>query len=110
MTDRELVERAAKASGYSGFWVTSWEALKLDRPFGINGATVRVWNPIKNDLEALRLSVKMNFSVIQDPENCLVTIAQNGTPIASAEWSAMRDQLSTTRYAITLAASNLCRT
>lgn len=107
MTNRELVERAAKSAGYSGFWVTSWDALKLDRPFSINGATVRVWNPIKNDLEALRLAVKMNFSVIQDPSKFTVTIKQGDVPLAQVEWTHILDQLSATRYAITLAAANL---
>jgi hypothetical protein len=56
MTDRELLESAAKAAGVDikSIWT-------LDRGF-LKGA----WNPLTDDGDALRLSVKLLIQVIQD--------------------------------------------
>ena len=55
MTDRELLEAAAKAIGYKVAWeggcTTGWMA---------NG---RGWNPLTDDGDALRLAVKLGISL-----------------------------------------------
>lgn len=58
LTDRELLERAAKAAGYSV-------------AHGCDGAPVvafidgdpRDWNPLESDGDALRLAVKLHISI-----------------------------------------------
>ena len=59
MSDRELLELAAKAAGYE-YWVTD----------GIDGLLVRgadllrrPWNPLTDDGDALRLAVKCEMSL-----------------------------------------------
>jgi hypothetical protein len=62
MTDRELLELAAKAAGMvlgewhgSGYW-----ADMRDSPYG---EVARHWNPLTDDGDALRLSVKLRIDV-----------------------------------------------
>ena len=54
LTDRELLEKAAKAAGYKVAWegggVTGWMA----------GATW--WNPLTDDGDAFRLAVKLRLA------------------------------------------------
>ena len=73
MTDRELLELAAKAAGIECTWIEhlqSMELIELD-------ACVNHWNPLTDDGDALRLSVKLNMTV-----RCYMgtTVAQIGTP------------------------------
>lgn len=61
MTDRELLEAAAKAAGLPiGKWVESWS----DEPgvvgFWLDGDN---WNPLTDDGDALRLAVKLNMMI-----------------------------------------------
>ena len=57
MTDRELLELAAKAAGIPSGWLDAaydcWEG----DPILIRSA----WNPLTNDGDALRLAVKLNM-------------------------------------------------
>ena len=55
MSDRGLLELAAKAAGYSTspYW---HESLKFEVTDGPNG-----WNPLTDDGDALRLAVKLNL-------------------------------------------------
>ncbi len=53
MTDRELLELAAKAAGY----VVSTHSQK-DGAFTLGG---KEWNPLTDDGDALRLAVKLDF-------------------------------------------------
>ena len=66
MSDKELLELAAKAAGYivdeyvsSGLWVyernASWKEVK---------PPIFLWNPLKNDGNALRLAVKLNIECV----------------------------------------------
>ena len=59
MTDRELLELAAKASGMQ---ITDWPqpdyAIVLDREGNSFG-----WSPLRFDSDALRLAVKLKLSV-----------------------------------------------
>lgn len=65
MTDRELLELAAKAAGMvlgewhgSGYW-----ADMRDSPYG---EVARHWNPLTDDGDALRLAVKLSLCVDSD--------------------------------------------
>lgn len=62
MTDRELLELAAKAAGIE-YWVVRFAPRanpieKLHTAFG--GETVE-WNPLESDADALRLAVKLDM-------------------------------------------------
>jgi hypothetical protein len=57
MTDHELLELAAQAAGITGFWVDA----------GLNtgsNAEPRIWNPLIDDGDALRLSIKLQIYLI----------------------------------------------
>lgn len=58
MTDRELLELAAKAAGYEidfGDPVNGWYAKGFDE----NGDPAEWWNPLNDDGDALRLAVNL---------------------------------------------------
>ena len=61
MTDRELLEHAAKAAGFSiGFSESTHDE---GRPYVRNDdrKTSRWWNPLTDDADALRLAVKLKI-------------------------------------------------
>jgi hypothetical protein len=57
MTDRELLELAAKAAGIESLWWTK-DGNKL---FQRNGGEQKPWNPLLDDGDALRLAVKLSM-------------------------------------------------
>lgn len=64
MTDRELLELAAKAAVINGEYSEEYQA------FNVSTATLRtflLWNPLENDGDALRLAVKLKLKVTQFP-------------------------------------------
>ena len=68
MTDRELLEFAAKAAGLD---VVNWnEQLPQDtgkcRGAWINNGCLVYWNPLTDDGDALRLAVKLQLSVCNE--------------------------------------------
>ena len=75
MSDRELLELAAKAAGIKASWgiVTNYgpdgeEQIELTDLFFIEGdAHCAVWNPFTDDGDALRLAVKLGLAVIPYP-------------------------------------------
>lgn len=93
MNDKELLELAAKAAGYScGIRTTK---IGIEK-FYING---HVWNPLDDDGDALRLAVKLNLTVCSGPVYSYVVGCtqekNNGDPYAA------------TRRAIVLAAAGI---
>lgn len=59
MTDRELLELAAKAAGI----VADYFEEDGDDSEGMWGSGYEAWNPLVNDGDALRLAVKMNLGI-----------------------------------------------
>ena len=59
MTDRELLELAAKAAGIELKWHHSHKDAYARR----NGEYWAVWNPLRDDGDALRLAVKRRFHI-----------------------------------------------
>jgi hypothetical protein len=60
MTDKELLELAAKAAGIECYWVESGPdspTMVLNEPY------YATWNPLTDDGDALRLAVKLNSVV-----------------------------------------------
>ena len=62
MTDRELLELAAKAAGK-----TNWQSQTRWDSEG-----VPYWNPLTDDGDALRLAVKLGIRVEPSPRGCSV--------------------------------------
>jgi len=61
MTDRELLEAAAKAAGIP----LEWDGNPRDwQPMYYKGKTYHAWNPLTDDGDALRLAVRLNIGVM----------------------------------------------
>lgn len=72
MTDRELLELAAKAAGFGGEHGTTWTESEYPKGSGKNGAlwnyvghgdTAKLWNPLEDDGDALRLAVALRIDL-----------------------------------------------
>ena len=57
MTDKELLELAAKAAGYIAEYGKEWWNEDELQVFGVR------WNPLTDDGDALRLAVKLNLII-----------------------------------------------
>lgn len=68
MNDKELLELAAKAAGIELKWGTDETAYSND----IFPGYWRIWNPLRDDGDALRLAVKLGLDV------CIDTLAEIG--------------------------------
>jgi hypothetical protein len=113
MTDRELLELAAKAAGYE---LTSYQD-GIEFPcYSINKATR--WNPLTDDGDALRLAVKRRFHInifsatdghgIDTPG--FVEIWHDDADPIHTEYVTAGDYESATRRAIVRAAAEIGRT
>lgn len=61
-TDRELLEKAAKAAGYNFQWESAFlKELPEPTVFTPEGFG-QYWNPLEDDGDALRLAVKLHFT------------------------------------------------
>ena len=78
MTDKELLELAAKADGYEAEWavwsssrVAEFRAIKPTKHegFSIEG---KHWNPLADDGDALRLAVRLQLEIVPDERRNLV--------------------------------------
>lgn len=95
MTDRELLELAAKAAGYvvrvsgGGSFSIDWDGFW------------RGWNPLTSDGDALRLAVKLHMQVSITTESCRAeTLPVLGVRVNG------KDEIAATRRAIVMAAAN----
>lgn len=105
MTDRELLEMAAKAAGIP----VEWDGDGFVRPVPFKGFTnYEPWNPLADDGDALRLAVKIGIS-----KTLLLEVGcggvdcefQRGT--AQAFYSHDGDPYAATRRAIVRAAAEI---
>ena len=101
MTDRELLEAAAKAAGIAGEWQAGAFFIgdQIDPDYG---PMVRAWNPLRNDGDALRLAValELDFMVRSAPFKATVS-APGGHWVEESG----ADRLTATRRAIVRAAA-----
>jgi len=104
MSDRELLELAAKAAGIEGEWSTSglWHRHVL-------------WNPLVDDGDALRLAVKLNLLVMPYPLDNAVRVVEwrgdNEWPVNTVvSYGTPPDPYAATRRAIVRAAAEIGRT
>ena len=94
MTDRELLELAARAAG-----------LVLDEWTGADGTLD--WNPLHDDGDALRLAVKLNLCINFDvqPDGAEVYVVAEWTDNPTEAEPLGRDASAATRRAIVRAAA-----
>lgn len=91
MTDRELVELAARAAGYEYEWCGIYEPKMI-----ISG---RQWNPLTDDGDALRLAVKLDIPPSSESVNGTTWVCRgeiqifqphNGDPYAATRRAIVR--------------------
>jgi hypothetical protein len=104
MTDRELLEDAAKAAGIE---IKHWIG---------NDPYSPEWNPLTDDGDALRLAIKCGISVLRFPACIGTGWPQNGLPARLIGFdppyediSSGQDVLAATRRAIVRAAAEIGR-
>jgi len=111
MTDRELLEKAAKAAGIV---VDDWtgDTPRVVEMFRGYFPNYYEWNPLTDDGDALRLAVKLHlallFPMLGDtfPQ---VGAGQVGSPTAAKMENAHPDPYAATRRAIVRAAASLAK-
>lgn len=102
MADRELLELAAKAVGYS---IWQWER---DGSALISDPTIR-WNPLEDDGDALRLAAELGITISfwGHLEEVATYTPDDGTPAAQESYS--QGKTVATRRAIVRAAAEMGR-
>lgn len=117
MTDRELLELAAKAAGHSFTHALSAHAAgKRPGPWIVSRGRWRNWNPLTDDGDALRLAVALGMNVALIPpiiENSFCEIAagfdSSGWPDVRVTEQHGNDYYAATRRAIVRAAAEIGR-
>jgi len=76
MTDRELLELAAKAAGYSyAAWNDRYECQEV---WNDGDQVTRFWQPHRDDGDALRLRNRLHAIVADEGDCCYVEISRYG--------------------------------
>jgi hypothetical protein len=104
MTDRELLELAAKAAGIGP--VLCYESNRNCLRVG-NRDSYRLWRPLTDDGDALRLAVKLRLEVAPC-DSC--AIVSDGEPPAVYVREDGKDTYTATRRAIVRAAAEIGKT
>jgi len=113
MTDRELLELAAKAAGVEGKYRAQYAGDKEYGGFWHSGVC---WNPLTDDGDALRLAVKLKFDMCIDttkenePFTHVIGVLSEHTmiPFSEIEYH-NNDPYAATRRAIVRAAAEIGR-
>jgi len=108
MTDRELLEAAAKAAGLKVYW--------KDGEFW-GSFTEVLWNPLADDGDALRLAVKLGLAISIDAVEQETWAHHDQVMLGSREWwpayptteHGNEDMYAATRRAIVRAAAEIVR-
>ena len=108
MTDRELLELAAKAAGVEGAYRAQYAGDKEYGGFWHSGVC---WNPLTDDGDALRLAVKLKLTVQQNEMSVYVFTHNGTTPYAETNEVHRNeiDPYAATRRAIVRAAAEIGR-
>ena len=108
MTDREILELAAKAAGIQLEWRYNWRGNELDEPWH-DGS---VWEPQNDDGQALRLAARLGIAIqfyrnappeLGLPRECAVSV----TPDRRWFSESGPDENAATRRAIVRAAAEI---
>lgn len=118
MTDRELLELAAKAAGYEIEWCARWPGggcymkRKIPEPVDPILSKELRWDPLTDDGDALRLALKLGIQ-IGDPHQYsdLALACTNGRLPWAEYWEPIKDgdYCAATRRAIVRAAAEIGR-
>ena len=104
MTDREMLELAAKAAGIKGRYADG--VIWYRNPFGDEAG----FNPLKDDGDALRLAVKLKLA-IRPLEKCVFVESDPETLLGQSQFSELEmygsDPNAATRRAIVRAAAEI---
>ena len=121
MTDKELLELAAKAAGIEFVPATNESGKKCEAAFGLWIKTIaepyegqrRRFNPLTDDGDALRLAVKLNIDVDHnapgDEQLWVVSGRRRTCPVVLEEFEGEATRLAATRRAIVRAAAEIGR-
>ncbi len=110
MTDRELLELAAKAAGVELQWESDGTIQnRMNRPtipYYCQGLSSAIdWNPLTDDGDALRLAVKLEMDIFVRPTLlCTEVVAPMGKPVQEPH---NNDPYAATRRAIVRAAAEI---
>jgi len=99
VSDRELLELAAKAAGI--------ELTGADRAAWLNQSSYG-WNPLDDDGDALRLAVELGLTIAQLITNCEVEVNDYDETVLISEFDGP-DHYAATRRAIVRAAAEIGR-
>ena len=113
MTDRELLELAAKAAG---MWVNDFSLDDDYQPFFHDERGFRLawgkgwWNPITDDGDALRLVVKLTVDIVYDFDRVMVVFGNRDASCITEYFYDLpqpTDRYAATRRAIVRAAAEI---
>lgn len=105
MTDKELLELAAKAHG-GLVYIKDMNSWIFEDDDGNRGAW---WNPLTDDGDALRLAVKLNLSMDLFEDNIFVGYTPNCNDCEQLQEESDSDPYAATRRAIVRAAAEIGR-
>lgn len=112
MTDRELLEMAAKAAGIEGRYASLDEFpdwMTVHDGEGVYYTTSQAWNPLTDDGDALRLAVKLGIDIEWRADGRVAAYRHanaNGHCFTAFE-SSREDRATNTRRAIVRAAAEI---
>lgn len=106
MTDKELLELAAKAAGIRLEWDGDPE---MWSPIYYDGKTFHAFNPLTDDGDALRLAVKLNLSMDLFDDAIFVGYTPNCNDCDQVREELNNDPYAATRRAIVRAAAEIGR-
>lgn len=106
MTDRELLELAAKAAGIEWYGMAGDDNDSCAY-FDIGPDEVVKWNPLEDDAAALRLAVKLNLKVYQAETAAIVHQRMSHSYVGEAYDENGMDKYAATRRAIVRAAAEI---
>jgi len=104
MTDRELLELAAKAAGLEYHWVKvdGGSLMQASEP---GSRSEESWNPLTDDGDALRLAVKLSIRFA-----CMFGFAHAWTGLRECREAEVSDPYAASRRAIVRAAAEIGKT
>lgn len=106
MTDRELLELAAKAAGFIN-WTPYSTGLFVETGHS-RGNTGYHWNPLTDDGDALRLAVKLNIWPVRQYGRAVIVVQRGAAYFDEiAECDIGDDPYAATRRAIVRAAAEI---
>ncbi|MDH0739793.1 hypothetical protein [Achromobacter spanius] len=115
MTDRELLELAAWAAGIKAGWVDTPYEQCFKVPYqsadGLTGGW-KVWNPLEDDGDALRLAVKLRLHISQQLSYVSVSQPHGAAATRGVSWSGQYNDepYTATRRPIVHAAAEIGKT